>query len=167
MKKVTLLSSLLVAGALTFTGVNSIAQADEIEYDGARTVFGTVGDASLDLDGDGWSDGGYSLNWLPQDTQDEIGELEKRQQAGEMTQAEYNEKLTKIMDEAHALLNGPVTEIEITEENLASLAFNAPKTLNAAPTIKDEPYNYDFVYDGYNFKFSYDGNEWTWSYENK
>ena len=79
---------------------------------------------------------------------------------------EYNEIVTEIFDEEHVLINGPYGGIETTEENLASVAFNAPKTLNAAP-IKDEPYNYDFVYDGYNFKFSYDGNEWTWSYENK
>ena len=35
MKKVTVLSSLLIAGALTFTGVQGTAQADEEE--GAKT----------------------------------------------------------------------------------------------------------------------------------
>lgn len=164
MKKVTLFSSLLVAGALTFTGVNNTAQADEIEYDGARTVWGTVVDAESDLNGDGWSNGGYSLDWLPDNQRERISELTDQRQAGEITQVEYNEIVTDIFDEEHALINGPYGGIETTEENLASVAFNAPKTLDAAP-VKDEPYNYNFVYDGYEFDFSYDGNSWTWGYD--
>lgn len=164
MKKVTLFSSLLVAGALTFTGVNSTAQADEIEYDGARTVWGTVVEAEADLNGDGWSNGGYSLDWLPQDQRDRVTELTEKRQAEEITQVEYNEILTEMFDEEHALINGPYPDIEITEENLASLAFNAPKTLNVMP-LKDEPYNYNFVYDDYEFYFTYDGNAWTWGYD--
>lgn len=164
MKKVTLFSSLLVAGALTFTSVNDTAKADEIEYDGARTVWGTVTDAESDLNGDGWYDGGYSLDWLPQDQRDRVTQLTEERQAKEITQIEYNETLTKIFDEEHALINGPYPEIETTEENLASLAFNAPKTLNIMP-IKDEPYNYDFVYDGYEFNYSYDGTSWVWGYD--
>ena len=164
MKKVTLLGSLLVAGTLTFTGISGTAQADEIEYDGARTVWGTVVDSASDINGDGWSDGGYSLDWLPQDQYDKVIELTDRRGDGEITQTEYNEHVTKIFDEEHALINGPYGEIETTDMNLASLAFNAPKTLNVMP-LKDEPYDYNFVRDGHEFNFTYDGNAWTWGYD--
>ncbi|NMA80936.1 MAG: peptidase, partial [Jeotgalicoccus halophilus] len=57
MKKVTVLSSLLIAGALTFTGVQGTAQADEEE--GAKTVWGEVLPADTDPDGDGWANTGF------------------------------------------------------------------------------------------------------------
>lgn len=166
MKKVTLLSSLLVAGALTFTGVNNTAQADEIEVDGAKTVWASVVDEQSDFDGDGWSDGGYSFDWMPQEQQDRIYELKDRQLAGEMTQAEYNEKIAPIFDEEYALLNGPYDGIQTDEDSLITMAQYAPKTLNFTP-LKDEPYDYNFVRDGHEFNFTFDGigNAWTWSYD--
>ncbi len=164
MKKVTLLSSLLVAGAVAFTGVNSTAQADEIEVDGAKTVWGTVTDSQNDLDGDGWSDGAYSYDWMPQEQQNRISELSDQQQAGEMTQAEYNEMIAPIFDEEYALINGPYGGIETGEDSLVAMTQYAPKTLDKTP-LKDEPYDYNFVRDGHEFNFTYDGNAWTWEYD--
>lgn len=164
MKKVTLLSSLLVAGAVAFTGVNGTAQADEIEVDGAKTVWGTVTDSQNDLDGDGWSDGAYSYDWIPQEQQNRISELSDQQQAGEMTQAEYNEMIAPIFDEEYALINGPYGGIETDEDSLVAMTQYAPKTLDKTP-LKDEPYDYNFVRDGHEFSFTYDGNAWTWGYD--
>ena len=164
MKKVTLLSSLLVAGAVAFTGVNGTAQADEIEVDGAKTVWGTVTDSQNDLDGDGWSDGAYSYDWMPQEQQNRISELSDQQQAGEMTQAEYNEMIAPIFDEEYALINGPYGGIETDEDSLVAMTRYAPKTLDKTP-LKDEPYDYNFVRDGHEFNFTYDGNAWTWEYD--
>ena len=166
MKKVTLLSSLLVAGAVAFTGVNGTAQADEIEVDGAKTVWASVVDEQSDLDGDGWADGGYSFDWMPQEQQDRISELKDRQLAGEMTPAEYNEMIAPIFDEEYALLNGPYDGIQTDEDSLITMAQYAPKTLNFTP-LKDEPYDYNFVRDGHEFNFTFDGvgNAWTWSYD--
>ncbi len=164
MKKVTLLSSLLVAGAVAFTGVNGTAQADEIEVDGAKTVWGTVTDSQNDLDGDGWSDGAYSYDWMPQEQQNRISELSDQQQAGEMTQAEYNEMIAPIFDEEYALINGPYGGIETDEDSLVAMTQYAPKTLDKTP-LKDEPYDYNFVRDGHEFNFTYDGNAWTWEYD--
>lgn len=164
MKKVTLLSSLLVAGAVAFTGVNGTAQADEIEVDGAKTVWGTVTDSQNDLDGDGWSDGAYSYDWMPQEQQNRISELSDQQQAGEMTQAEYNEMIAPIFDEEYALINGPYGGIETGEDSLVAMTQYAPKTLDKTP-LKDEPYDYNFVRDGHEFNFTYDGNAWTWEYD--
>lgn len=166
MKKVTLFGSLLVAGAVAFTGLNGTAQADEIEVDGAKTVWGTVVDEELDVDGDGWSDSGYSFDWMPQDQQDRILDLKDRQLAGEMTQAEYNEMIAPIFDEEYALLNGPYEGIQTDKDSLVAMAQYAPKTLNFTP-LKDEPYDYSFVRDGHEFNFKFDGvgNAWTWSYD--
>lgn len=165
MKKVTLLSSLLVAGALTFTGLDNNAEADEIEFDAAKTVWGTLQPAESDIDGDGWSDGGYDFDWLPEAQQDKVEQLADQQVAGEITQVEYNEAVSDIFDEEHALLNGPYGGFAVNDnENLASYAFNAPKTLDAAP-LKDGAYHYNFIYDGYEFDFKSNGEEWTWSYD--
>ncbi len=167
MKKVTLLSSLLVAGALTFTGVNGTAQADEIEVDGAKTVWAKVVDEQSDLNGDGWADGGYSFDWMPQEQQDRISELKDRQLAGEMTPAEYNEMIAPIFDEEYALLNEPGDNyggIQTDEDSLITMAQYAPKTLDYSP-LKDEPYNYNFIRDGHEFNFTYDGDAWTWGYD--
>lgn len=164
MKKVTLLSSLLVAGAVAFTGVNGTAQADEIEVDGAKTVWGTVTDSQNDLDGDGWSDGAYSYDWMSQEQQNRISELSDQQQAGEMTQAEYNEMIAPIFDDEYALINGPYGGIETDEDSLVAMTQYAPKTLDKTP-LKDEPYDYNFVRDGHEFNFTYDGNAWTWEYD--
>lgn len=164
MKKVTLLSSLFVAGAVAFTGANGTAQADEIEVDGAKTVWGTVTDSQNDLDGDGWSDGAYSYDWMPQEQQNRISELSDQQQAGEMTQAEYNEMIAPIFDDEYALINGPYGGIETDEDSLVAMTQYAPKTLDKTP-LKDEPYDYNFVRDGHEFNFTYDGNAWTWEYD--
>lgn len=167
MKKVTLFSSLLVAGALAFTGLGNNAEADEIEFDAAKTVWGTLQPAESDLDGDGWSDGAYDYNWLPEAQQNKVKQLSNQQEAGEITQVEYNEAVSDIFDENHALLNGPYGGFAVNDnENLASYAFNAPKTLNAAP-LKDEAYHYNFIYDDYELDFKSDGENWTWSYDSK
>lgn len=167
MKKVTLLSSLLVAGAVAFTGVNGTAQADEIEVDGAKTVWAKVVDEQSDINGDGWSDGGYSFDWMPQEQKDKINELTDRRTDGEITQVEYNEIVSKIFDEEHVLHNEPGENyggIQTDEDSLITLAQYAPKTLDYAP-LKDEPYDYNFVRDGHEFNFTYDGNAWTWGYD--
>lgn len=166
MKKVTLLSSLLVAGALTFTGVNGTAQADEIEVDGAKTVSAEVVERHLDIDGDGWADGGYSYDWMPQEQQDRIIEQHDKAEAGEITQAEANEVIAQVFDEEHALLNGgnKYGRIATDEDSLITLAQYAPKTLDKTP-LKAEPYNYNFVRDGHEFNFTYDGDAWTWEYD--
>ena len=165
MKKVTLLSSLLVAGALAFTGLSNNAVADEIEFDAAKTVWGTLQPAESDIDGDGWSDGAYEYDWLPEAQQDKVKQLQAQQESEEITQVEYNEAVSDIFDESHALINGPYGGFFVNDnENLASYAFNAPKTLNATP-LKDAPYHYNFIYDGYEFDFKSDGEEWTWSYD--
>ncbi|CEA02383.1 putative transglycosylase IsaA precursor [Jeotgalicoccus saudimassiliensis] len=167
MKKVTLLSSLLVAGAAAFTGVNGTAQADEVEVNGAKTPWAAVVDEESDFDGDGWSDAGYSYDWMPQVQQDRIFELKDEQLAGEMTQAEYNERIAPIFDGEYALIERPGHNgyggIKTDEDSLIAMAQYAPKTLDKTP-LKDEPYNYSFVRDGYQFNFSYDGTYWNWSY---
>lgn len=167
MKKVTLLSSLLVAGAVAFTGVNGTAQADEIEVDGAKTISAEVVGKHLDIDGDGWADGGYSYDWMPQEQQNRIKEQHDKQQAGKITQAEANEIIAQVFDEEHALLNDSYNEngrIATDEESLITMALHAPKTLDKTP-LKDEPYDYNFVRDGHEFSFTYDGNAWTWGYD--
>lgn len=167
MKKVTLLSSLLVAGAVAFTGVNGTAQADEIEIDGAKTVSAEVVEQHFDIDGDGWADGGYSYDWMPQEQQDRIIEQHDKQQAGEITQAEANEIIAQVFDEEYALLNGSgdnYDRLKTDEDSLITLAQHAPKTLNYTP-LKNEPYDYHFVRDSHEFNFTYDGNAWTWGYD--
>ena len=167
MKKVTLLSSLLVAGAVAFTGVNGTAHADEIEIDGAKTVSAEVVEDHLDIDGDGWADGGYSYDWMPQEQQDRIKEQHDKEQAGEITPAEANEIIAQVFDEEHALLNGSDNEygrIATDEDSLIAMAMHAPKTLDYTP-LKGEPYDYNFVRDGHEFNFTYDGNAWTWGYD--
>src|SRR5699024_477567 len=68
MKKKALFTTALVAGALTFSGFNTPAQADETaDQDYAKTVLGTLEPSQFDLDGDGWADGGFSTELLPQD----------------------------------------------------------------------------------------------------
>ena len=184
MKKVTLLSSLLIAGAMTFTGVSGTAQADEVEEDGAKTVWGEVLPADTDPDGDGWANTGFDPTWMSQEGQNRISGLGESKDNGELSQVEYNEAVAEIFQIEQARLNeednagnsesnegstGPHQavdhmDIDVTKENLAKLALNSPATLDAAP-IQEEPYNYNFVYGSYTFHFSYDGTYWNWSYE--
>lgn len=168
MKKVTLFSSLLVAGALTFTGISGTAQADEQE--GAKTVWGEVLPAEADPDGDGWANTGFDPTWMSPEGQNRIAGLGDSKDNGDLSQVEYNEAVAEIFKiEQARQMNDPHEyvedmDMEFTEENLARLALNSPEKLDAAP-LKNEPYNYNFVYASYEFHFSYDGTYWSWSYE--
>lgn len=182
MKKVTLLGSLLIAGALTFTGVNGTAQADEVEEDGAKTVWGGVLPADTDPDGDGWANVGFGVTWMSQEGQNRVNGLAESKDNGDISQVEFNEAVTEIFQIENARLDeeenntgnkegvaGPnqdadPMEIDVTNENLAKLALNSPAELDAAP-VQEEPYNYNFVYGDHEFHFSYDGTYWNWSYE--
>ena len=168
MKKVTLLGSLLVAGALTFTGVSGTAQADEEE--GAKTVWGEVLPSDADPDGDGWANTDFDVTWMSQEGQNRVAGLTESKNNGELSQVEYNEAVAEIFRIEQARQNDVPhqdidhMEIDVTKENLAKLALYSPGTLDAAP-IQEEPYNYNFVYGNYGFHFSYDGTYWTWSYD--
>lgn len=182
MKKITLFSSLLIAGALTFTGVNGTAQADEVEEDGAKTVWGEVLPADTDPDGDGWANTGFDPTWMSQEGQNRINGLAESKDNGDISQVEFNEAVAEIFQIENARLDeeenntgnkegvaGPnqdadPMEIDVTKENLAKLALNSPAELDAAP-VQKEPYNYNFVYGHHEFHFSYDGTYWNWSYE--
>lgn len=189
MKKVTLLGSLLVAGALTFTGVNGTAQADEVEEDGAKTVWGEVLPADTDPDGDGWANTGFDPTWMSQEGQNRVNGLAESKDSGEISQVEFNEAVAEIFqieqarqmgaphedmdNDANAEKNSQAMvphkkvdamDIDVTKANLAQLALYSPATLDAAP-VQEEPYNYIFVYGDYEFHFSYDGTYWNWSYE--
>lgn len=185
MKKVTLLSSLLIAGALTFTGINGTAQADDVEEEGAKTVWGGVLPADTDPDGDGWANVDFGITWMSQEGQNRVNGLAESKDNGEISQVEFNEAVAEIFQIENARLKeqeenatnpestdgstGPHQdidhmEIDVTKENLAKLALYSPGTLDAAP-IQEEPYNYNFVYGNYGFHFSYDGTYWTWSYD--
>lgn len=168
MKKVTLLSTLFVAGALTFTATGDTAQADEEE--GAKTVWGETLPADTDPDGDGWANTDFDVAWMSEEAQDRVADLTEMKDSGEISQVEYNEKVASVFREQQfSQIDGPNEyiehmEIDVTKESLASLALNSPGTLDAAP-IHEEPYDYQFVYGDYEFHFFYDGYEWTWSYE--
>ncbi|CAD2073108.1 putative transglycosylase IsaA precursor [Jeotgalicoccus aerolatus] len=182
MKKVTVLSSLLIAGALTFTGVQGTAQADEEE--GAKTVWGEVLPADTDPDGDGWANTGFDPTWMSQEGQNRISGLAESKDNGEISQVEFNEAVAEIFQiEQARQMDGPnenanaenasqemvphqkvdAMDIDVTKENLAKLALYSPAALDAAP-VQEEPYNYNFVYGDYGFHFSYDGDYWNWSY---
>ena len=168
MKKVTLLGSLLVAGAMTFTGVNGTAQADEVEEEGAKTVWGEVLPAEADPDGDGWANTGFDPTWMSQEGQDRISELADEKDTGMISQVEFNEAVAEIfqheqqMNMQHEKMAD--SHMSMDEAHLAHLAMNEPEMLDAAP-IHEEPYNYNFVYGNHGFHFSYDGAYWTWSYD--
>lgn len=182
MKKVTVLSSLLIAGALTFTGVQGTAQADEEE--GAKTVWGEVLPADTDPDGDGWANTGFDVAWMTQEGQNRVSGLANSKDSGEISQVEFNEAVAEIFQiEQARQMDGPnenanaenasqemvphqkvdAMDIDVTKENLAKLALYSPAALDAAP-VQEEPYNYNFVYGDYGFHFSYDGDYWNWSY---
>lgn len=180
MKKVTLLGSLLIAGTLTFTGVNGTAQADEVEEEGAKTVWGEILPADTDPDGDGWANTGFDPTWMSQEGQDRVSELADEKDAGMISQVEFNEAVAEIFQHEQQM-NMPHEKAEnnsqamvphekmadshmsMDEAHLAHLAMNEPEMLDAAP-LQHEPYNYHFIYDGYEFHFSYDGTHWNWSY---
>lgn len=179
MKKATLLSTLLVVGTLTFTGLSGTAQAGEEE--GAKTVWGEVLPAETDSDGDGWANTGFDSTWMSQESQDRISELNYEKDFGDLSQVAYNEAVAAVFQKEYQLQakkagtesNGQTEDqkqkidgmnIDVTKENLAKLALNSPKKLDAAP-VQDTPYNYDFSYNGYEFDFSYNGSDWKWSYE--
>lgn len=182
MKKITLFSSLLIAGALTFTGVNGTAQADEVEDDGAKTVWGGVLPSDTDPDGDGWANVGFEVTWMSPEGQNRVNGLAESKDNGDISQVEFNEAVAEIFQIENALLDeeenntgnkegvagtnqdADPMEIDVTKENLAKLALNSPDELDAAP-VQEEPYNYNFVYGDYEFHFSYDGTYWNWSYE--
>ena len=185
MKKVTLLSSLLIAGALTFTGINGTAQADDVEEEGAKTVWGGILPADTDPDGDGWANVDFGITWMSQEGQNRVNGLAESKDNGEISQVEFNEAVAEIFQIENARLKeqeenatnpestdgstGPHQavdhmEIDVTTENLAKLALYSPATLDAAP-VQEEPYNYHFIYGGYEFNFSYDGTYWNWSYD--
>lgn len=182
MKKITLFSSLLIAGALTFTGVNCTAQADEVEDDGAKTVWGGVLPSDTDPDGDGWANVGFEVTWMSPEGQNRVNGLAESKDNGDISQVEFNEAVAEIFQIENARLDeeenntgnkegvagtnqdADPMEIDVTKENLAKLALNSPDELDAAP-VQEEPYNYNFVYGDYEFHFSYDGTYWNWSYE--
>lgn len=182
MKKITLFSSLLIAGALTFTGVNGTAQADEVEDDGAKTVWGGVLPSDTDPDGDGWANVGFEVTWMSPEGQNRVNGLAESKDNGDISQVEFNEAVAEIFQIENARLDeeenntgnkegvagtnqdADPMEIDVTKENLAKLALNSPDELDAAP-VQEEPYNYNFVYGDYEFHFSYDGTYWNWSYE--
>ena len=182
MKKITLFSSLLIAGALTFTGVNGTAQADEVEDDGAKTVWGGVLPSDTDPDGDGWANVGFEVTWMSPEGQNRVNGLTESKDNGDISQVEFNEAVAEIFQIENARLDeeenntgnkegvagtnqdADPMEIDVTKENLAKLALNSPDELDAAP-VQEEPYNYNFVYGDYEFHFSYDGTYWNWSYE--
>lgn len=185
MKKVTLLSSLLVAGTVAFTGVNGTAQADEVEEEGAKTVWGEILPAEADPDGDGWANVDFGITWMSQEGQNRVNGLAESKDNGEISQVEFNEAVAEIFQIENARLKeqeenatnpestdgstGPHQavdhmEIDVTTENLAKLALYSPATLDAAP-VQEEPYNYNFVYGDHEFHFSYDGTHWNWSYD--
>ena len=119
MKKKALFTTALVAGALTFSGFNTPAQADETaDQDYAKTVWGTLEPPQFDLDGDGWADGGFSTEWLPQDQKNKIDELSQQKDSGQLSQADYNEQVAEIFAEEDALVNSPV---KVTDDTV----FNA------------------------------------------
>lgn len=186
MKKVTLFSSLLVVSALTFTGINGTAQAEE---EGAKTVWGEVLPAEADPDGDGWANTGFDPTWMSQDAQDKISDMADAKDSGELTQVEFNEEVAALFQKEGAAQSSEsnqqvnkdadsgsnshptdanqkvdAMDIDVTKENLAKLALYSPEILNEAP-VQDQPYNYNFVYGSYGFHFSYDGTYWTWSYD--
>jgi len=183
MKKVTVLSSLLIAGALAFTGVQGTAQADEEE--GAKTVWGEVLPADTDPDGDGWANTGFDVAWMTQEGQNRVSGLANSKDSGEISQVEFNEAVAEIFqieqarqmdgsdEDANAENNSQAMvphqkvdamNIDVTKENLAKLALYSPATLDAAP-VQEEPYHYSFVYGDYAFDFAYNGVNWTWSYD--
>ncbi|WP_271396528.1 hypothetical protein [Salinicoccus roseus] len=179
MKKATLLSSLLVAGTLTFTGLSDTAQANE-EEEGAKTVWGETLPAETDIDGDGWANVGFDSTWMTQASQDRITELSYEKDFGDLSQIDYNEAVAKIFEKEIALrteetnmeqsttedptqTNHTQQNMDVTQEHLASLAMHSPQTLNNAP-IEDTPYHHNFYYDGHEFDFSYDGTYWEWVY---
>ena len=119
MKKKALFTTALVAGALTFSGFNTPAQAYETaDQDYAKTVRGTLEPAQFDLDGDGWADGGFSTEWLPQDQKNKIDELSQQKDSGQLSQADYNKQVAEIFAEEDALVNSPV---KVTDDTV----FNA------------------------------------------
>ncbi|CEA02379.1 putative transglycosylase IsaA precursor [Jeotgalicoccus saudimassiliensis] len=180
MKKVTLLGSVLVAGALTFTGVNGHAAADDVEEEGAKTVWGEVLPSDADPDGDGWANTGFDVDWMSQEGQNRVADLSESKDNGELSQVEYNEAVAEVFKIEQELADGDVSEstghpaeghqdagqmsTDVDRAHLADLALNSPDVLNAAP-LQEEPYNYNFVYGDYGFHFSYDGTYWKWSYD--
>lgn len=95
MKKRTLLPTLLLASSLTFTGFSATVNAE----DGAKTVYGESLPNSADTNGDGWANVDFNTSSLPQSAQNQISELSKQKDSGELTQIEYNEKVSSIFNE--------------------------------------------------------------------
>src|SRR5699024_6367057 len=127
MKKKALFTTALVAGALTFSGFNTPAQADETaDQDYAKTVWGTLEPPQFDLDGDGWADGGFSTEWLPQDQKNKIDELSQQKDSRHSSQADYNEQVADILAEEHALANSPA---KVTDDTV----FNADRPHHPLP----------------------------------
>ena len=156
MKKVTVLSSLLIAGALAFTGVQGTAQADEEE--GAKTVWGEVLPADTDPDGDGWANTGFDVAWMTQEGQNRVSGLANSKDSGEISQVEFNEAVAEIFqieqarqmdgsdEDANAENNSQAMvphqkvdamNIDVTKENLAKLALYSPCLLYTSPSPRD------------------------------
>ena len=95
MKKRSLLPTLLLASSLTFTGFSATANAE----DGAKTVYGENLPNSADTNGDGWANVDFNTSSLPQSAQNQISELSKQKDSGELTQIEYNEKVSSVFNE--------------------------------------------------------------------
>ncbi|OEK23350.1 LPXTG cell wall anchor domain-containing protein [Staphylococcus saprophyticus] len=95
MKKRTLFSTLLLASSLTFTGFSATVNAE----DGAKTVYGENLPNSADTNGDGWANVDFNTSSLPQSAENQISELSKQKDSGELTQIEYNEKVSSIFNE--------------------------------------------------------------------
>ena len=95
MKKRILLPTLLFASSLTFTGFSATVNAE----DGAKTVYGESLPNSSDTDGDGWANVDLNTSSLPRSAQNQISELSKQKDSGELTQIEYNEKVSSVFNE--------------------------------------------------------------------
>ena len=111
MKKATLLSTLLIAGTLTFTGLSGTAQANEEE--GAKTVWGETLPAETDTDGDGWANVGFDSTWMTQASQERITELSYEKDFGNLSQAAYIEAVADIFEEEIALQTGEMNTLSL------------------------------------------------------
>ncbi|MGX0019593.1 hypothetical protein ACUW6T_002335, partial [Staphylococcus hominis] len=80
MKKRTLLPTLLLASSLTFTGFPATVNAE----DGAKTVYGESLPNSADTNGDDWANVDFNTSSLPQSAQNQISELSKQKDSGEL-----------------------------------------------------------------------------------
>lgn len=176
MKKPIILSSVLVAGTLMFTGLSGTAQAEEEE--GAKTVWGEILPAETDANGNGWADVGFDSTWMTQESQDKISELTYEKDFGDLSQIEFNETVAKIFEKEQQLQanndnmeNDNQVETpqqdgnlpQATQSHLADLAMHSPNRLDELP-LEGDPYHYNFDHEGYEFDFSYDGMYWEWVY---